>query len=193
MWVAVGMAAVSAYSSMESAKAQNKAANRAQDNANRRYALEAGVAEGQMEEQQQLALEKMTDITRGFLKAKGQATTVQAETMVTGNVAKRLEADRRIKESEAKGKVAKEIDTNVINIAQGMIANKIDTEAILAEAESKKKNSLAIATDMVVAGGQGYMAGSSIQKGFSGTPKVGVKGTGYSSGSVTTMPSIFNT
>jgi pimeloyl-CoA synthetase len=162
-WAAIS-AGTAAYGAYSSAQAQNKASEVAQDNATRRYALESGVAESQMEEQQELALEKMTEITRGFLKAKGQATAVQAETMVTGNVAKRLEADRRIKESEAKGKVAKEIDTNVINIAQGMIANKIDTEAILAEAESKKKNSLAIATDMTMTGLSGYSSGYSTAK-----------------------------
>ncbi len=180
MWV---IAAVSVYSAYESGQAQNRAADRATDNANRRYAIQSGVAENQMEEQQMMALEKMTDVTRGFLVAKGRDKVIQAETGVTGNVQKRLKAMSRTKESEVKGTVAKEIDTNVINIAQGMIANKIDTEALISEAQASKKSSMMIAADMVAAGASGYMTGSSLKKSFSGTGTgTGVKNTGYSSG-----------
>lgn len=147
-WAAIAVG-TSAYGVYSAAEAGNAAADSAQQNASRRYAMQAGIAENQMEEQQTIAMEKMTEVTRKFLVAKGQAKAVQAETMVGGNVQKRLKADRRLKESEAKGKIAKEIDTNVVNIAQDMLAKKIDTEAIMAEAESKKKNAF---TEAAIAG-----------------------------------------
>ena len=119
-----------------------------------------------MEEQNQLALEKMTAVTRQFIKAKGTAKAIQAETMVGGNVAKIAKADMRLKESETKGKVAKEIDTNVINIAQGMIAKKIDTEALVAEALSKKKSGMSLLTDSAMAGVQGGLSGFQLGSGI---------------------------
>ena len=136
--------ALGAYSSSQTAKAQNRASEQnaqlTRDEAQRRYVLESGIATQQMDEQSMLAMEKMTDISRAFLQAKGQAKAIQAESGVGGNVAKRAEAITRTKASEAKGQVAKEIDTNVINIANGMLANKIDTEAILAKAQANKTN-----------------------------------------------------
>lgn len=161
--VAGGMGALSAFSSYSGAKAQNRAASQAQANASRRYALQANIAKNQMEEQQSIAMEKMTDITRSFVLAKGKAKTIQAETMVGGNVQKRLAHQTAMKSSEAKGKIAKEIDTNVVNIAQDMLAKKIDTEAVIAEAESKKKNVFTETAIGTMNGAlQGYQLGSAL-------------------------------
>ena len=175
------MVVLSAYSAKQSADAQTASGKRQVANAERRYALQADVAENQMEEQQELALEKMTDITRQFLVAKGRSKVVQAEAGVTGVTAERMKRVMATKESEAKGKVAKEIDTNVINIAQGMIARKIDTEAMVAEGLAKQKDSLQIATDMVIAGSKGYMMGKSAQSSM-----VGAKSTSYTPSASTT-------
>lgn len=176
-WVAGGMAVVGAYSASESAKANNRAAGRAQANAARRYELQADQAEAMMDEQQIIARDKMTDVTRAFLVAKGKSKAIQAETMVTGASSQRVEAVQRSKFSEAKGKIAQEVDTNVINIAQDMITKKIDTEATIAEAESKKKNVFTETAMGAIQGGmQGYSLGSSM--GGSTKPdtgKVGVK------------------
>ena len=155
--------AVGAYSANQSAKAQNRQARLAEENAERRYAIEAGVASQQMEEQQSIAFEKMTDVTRQFLQSQGQAVAIQAETGVSGKTAQRMEAVTRTKFSEAKGKVAQEVNTNVINIAQGMLASKVDTEALIAEARARRRN-VGIDTMLggVQGGVQGYMLGSSI-------------------------------
>lgn len=144
-----GTAVVGAYSSSQATKASNRAsehnARLTREEAKRRYALESGIAQQQMSEQQNLAMEKMTDISRAFLLASSQDKVIQAETGAGGNVQQRMEAINRTKASEAKGQVAKELDTNVINIANGMLANKIDTEAILAKAQAEKK-SVALST-----------------------------------------------
>lgn len=139
-WGFVAAAVVGAAVSASNASRTNKQNKRTQANARRRYELKAGVAGQQVEEQQQQATALMTDVTRKFLAARGSAEVVRAESGVTGNVSKRLSGVQRTKESEAKGEIAKQIDTNVVNIAQGMLADKIDTEAIVAEAESRKRN-----------------------------------------------------
>ena len=183
MVLAGTMAAVSAASAASAAKANNRAMGAAQDNANRRYALQANQSESMMEEQQIIARDKMTDVTRAFLQAKGKATAIQAETMVTGASSQRVAAVQRSKFSEAKGKVAQEIDTNVINIANGMLTDKIDTEAMISEAESKKKN---VFTETVLGGISGAVSGYSMGK------SVGVKGTGVTSAAnIDDMSTIF--
>ena len=154
--IGFGLAAVGSYSANAAA---NASADAAQDNANRRYALNASVAENQMEEQKSLAMEKMTEVTRGFLITRGTMDAVQAETMVGGNVQKRLKAQNRLDASEAKGQVAKTTNRNIQNIAQDMLAEKVDTEALLMEAESRKKSSLAM---LVEAGGAGLSAYASL-------------------------------
>lgn len=177
-WFATGaMAVVSAYGAMESAKAGNKAASASQANSARRYAIQAGVAEDQMDEQNQIAVEKMTDVTRQFLVAKGRATAIQAEAGVTGATSQRQQSVMRTKASEAKGQIAKEINTNIINIAQDMIATKIDSEAMISEAESRKKNVFTETAMGAIQGGmQGYSMGVSMGAG------AGVKSTGPKTG-----------
>lgn len=182
-------AGVSAYGAYQSAVAGNEQADRASDNARRRYEVKSGISKNQMEEQQTIALEKMTDVTRQFMKARGQAKAIQAETGVAGITEQKKIFDFGAKESETKGRVAKEIDTNVINIAQGMLADKVDTDAMIQEALSKKKGSLSILTDTVVAGAggalQGYQLGSGLSKlsspsTLSGTtPAVSTQETGF--------------
>ena len=180
MVLAGTMAAVSAASAASAASANNKAMGAAQDNARRRYELQANQSKSMMEEQQIVARDKMTDITRGFLQAKSKATAIQAETMVTGASSQRVAAVQRSKFSEAKGKVAQEIDTNVINIANGMLTNKVDTEAMISEAESKKKN---VFTEAVLGGISGGIQGYSLAK------QAGVKDT--SAANIDDMSTIF--
>ena len=176
-FVAGGMAVMSAYSANQAASAGNKAASAAQENAARRYEMEGNVAKNQMEEQQVIARDKMTDVTRAFVQAKGKATAIQAETGVTGASADRIAANQRSKFSEATGKVAQEVDTNVINIAQGMLGKKVDTDAIVAEAESKKKNVFtATAMGALEGGMKGYSMGASMGGGKP-SADVGVKDT----------------
>lgn len=155
--------AISAYGAYSSSQAANRGAAIAEDNANRRYLMQSGIAEAQMEEQAGIARDKMTEISRAFLQAKGKATAIQAETMVGGKTAQRIAATTRTKFSEAKGKVAQEVDTNVMNIAQGMLAKKIDTEAMIMEARNKKQNVYINTLGGAIQGAaSGYMLGTTI-------------------------------
>lgn len=163
-----GTAVVGAYSSIQGTRASNRASEQnarlTREEAKRRYALESGIAQQQMSEQQNLAMEKMTDISRAFLLASSQDKVIQAETGVGGNVQQRMEAINRTKASEAKGQVAKELDTNVINIANGMLANKIDTEAILAKAQAEKKSvALAILSGAISGASTGLQIGGALR------------------------------
>ena len=157
--IIAGSTALSMASAYSSAQAQNANANMQQANARRRYLMQSQVAGEQMEEQKQLAFEKMTEVSQKFLLAKGRATAIQAESGVAGKTVDRAKALQRTKESIVKGKVAREADVNNINIARGMIANKIDTEALIQEAEANKLSSTQIATNMIIAGGRGAVTG----------------------------------
>lgn len=163
-WAVTGtMAAMGAYSAYSGAQAANKAADTANENAKRRYMLESGVALNQMEEQNSLAMQQMTEVGRAYMKAKGEMISAQADSGVAGNVRQRIANVTNTKFSEARGKVASEIDTNVINIAQGMLASKVDTEAIMAEANAKRKNVFTDTLIGAISGGvQGYSAGKAI-------------------------------
>lgn len=166
--------AVGAYSSYSSSKATNRQMQQAQESAERRYMQQADVAEQQFTEQQQNAMEQMTEISRKFLQAKGQAKALQAETGTTGVTAKRIEAVTRTAYSDAKGKLAREIDTNIINIANNMLANRIDTEAVIAEAESKKQN---VFTNTLLGGIQGAVTGVQLGSAIKSFQGSGVKTT----------------
>lgn len=155
----------SAYSASANANAQ---ADTATANAQRRYALKAKISEEQMGEQQQIAREEMTTVTRKIMAIGSQQDVAQAESGVAGNAIERRKHNLRLKEQEAKGKIAKEVDTNVINIAQGMLAEKIDTEALIAEADSRRVSPVNTAINMLGAGVggalQGYQVGSQLSK-----------------------------
>jgi hypothetical protein len=133
------MAGMSAYSSSKTA---NMSAKAKEAEAKRRYLLQSGTAKNQLEEQQGIARDKMTEITRKFALASGSMQAASGESSTGGNVRLRMSKDLALKESEAKGVVAKEVDTNSINIAQGMLADKIDTEAIIGQAKLSKQNVL---------------------------------------------------
>lgn len=167
----IGMTAVGAagaYTSSSAANATANAQSEAQiENANRKYRLESGVSNQQMEEQQGLAMEKMTEISREFLKVKSTAEAQQAESGVAGVSAERIKAVTSTKESEAKGKVAKEINTNVVNIAQGMLASKIETEGIIADAKARM-NPKNVMFDTIMGGIQGGIQGYSMSKSMLG-------------------------
>jgi hypothetical protein len=170
-YLAGGMAVAGAYTAYSANQSANRSADLAAGNASRRYALKANIAENQMEEQNSMAMEKMTDVARNFLKARGTAKAMQAESMVGGNVTKRIEVNNRMKESETKGKVAKEVNTNILNIAQDMLAEKIDTEALIAEALSKKKNGMQMLTDSAMAGVSSGLSGYQLSSSLSAPPK----------------------
>ena len=194
-WVAGSMAVVSAYGASETTKANNRSASRSQANTTRRYLIKAGIAQDQMEEQQQFAVEKMTDVTRQFLVAKGRATAIQAEAGVDGVSSQRQQSVMRTKASEEKGKIAREIDTNVVNIAQDIMADRIDSMAQIDEAESRKKNVFTETAMGAMSGAiQGYSLGSKMggiksasgtgaktaSNGFAGaTPTPDFDGLGY--------------
>lgn len=158
--------AISAYSSYSSSQANNKAQKVSQAEAERRYKLQASISKEQISEQDALALTKMTEITREFAMAKSKALTVQAESGLAGKSMEKRINILGAKESEAKGKVAQEIDTNKINIARDMLANKIDTESIIKESKAREISSANIAINMVSAGMQGYMIGKQLGSNF---------------------------
>lgn len=195
------MAGAGMYSSYQSSKANNKAQARTQEEAQRRYRLQASIAGEQIKEQDMLAMEQMTDISREFLIAKSKALTVQAESGVAGNTKGRVMNVIETKESEAKGKVAKNIDVNKVNIARDMLANKIDTEAIIRESKARELSSSAILTNMLLAGVQGgvsgYNIGSNISSVSKGTTGLNTSATtsasninGYGSAKTTVRPEI---
>lgn len=152
-WWYVGITAASSlYASSEA----NEAAARTQEQTQLRYGEQARVAQQQMLEQQDIAREKMTDVTLQFLAAKGKAVTVQAETGVAGKTAQRRLNILRGKASEAKSKIARDVDTNIMNIANDMLVKKIDADKIMADAEAQKKSSLAILAEAGLAGAKAY-------------------------------------
>jgi len=155
-WMLGGLA-LGAIQGAEAAEAQNEAAQRSQENTKRRYLLQKKQAEGMMEEQQGIRVEQMTAVSRSFLKAKGQSKTVQAETGVSGKVAQRMKFTERAKASEVKGKVSKEIETNIVNIANNMLTKKVDADAMIQEAQSRKQN---VFTAAVMSGLGGAMTGA---------------------------------
>lgn len=143
MWVAVAVGASTAlgvYSSTSAAKAQNAAATRAEQNAQQRYNIENSQTVSMMEEQQNIATEKMTEVSLDFMKQLGTFEAASAETLTGGNVRQRQKFDLLAKEGKVKGQVAKEINTNIINLAQGMLTSKIDTQAMIAEAAASRQN-----------------------------------------------------
>jgi len=166
-WIAGGVA-LSAYSAYMNAQQANKQSKQIEANAKRRNAIQNAVSKDQVAEQSTVAFEQMTEIGREFMKAKGSIVASQAESGVSGKSQRRLNIITSNKEGEAKSKVATEIDTNVVNIARGALARKIDTEAQINEARLMKKNSMQIASDMIVSGASGglvgYQLGSAINQ-----------------------------
>lgn len=142
-----GMAILGGTATYLNGKATNASAEAGQENTRRRYLLKGKNAENQIEEQKSLAMEKMTEVSRQFFKTKGTMEAVRSETMVTGNLAQRLKNQARTDASEAKGQVAKVTNANIVNIAQDMIAEKVDSEAMLMELENKKKSSMQLLLD----------------------------------------------
>lgn len=167
MYFAIAMAGVSAYSAYMSSVEQNKSARNAQDEALYRQRVQDRISEGQIVEQKQNAFMAMSEVAQQKMVSMSKQRNAMSESGVTGNVAKRVESVNRLKFTQASNKVQEEATTNIINIANKQLANKIDTEAILREAESKKKSSLSIATDMAIQGYQGYSIGSSLDRGIS--------------------------
>ena len=157
-WVAAAYAAKSIMDSQASNDNQDRIIGETQ----RRNNIQVGIAENQLENNLVIARDKMTDVSKQFLLAKGQSKVVQAETMVSGNVSKRLDAVRRTKASKAKSDIATDTDTNAINIAQDIMFKQIDSEAQIASANSKKKNTFTMMADAGIAGMQGYAAGASM-------------------------------
>ena len=162
---AIGMAAVSAYSAYSSAEQANNQAEQAANNANRKYALNASQSKNQMNQQKQLATSKMTEVSKAFLKARGTDTALQAETMVGGNLQKRLKFNTATQFTNAKDKVGSEIETNIMNIANGLLVDKINTEGAIADANARRQN---VAMNTIIGGvqgaAQGYQLGTATSK-----------------------------
>lgn len=132
------LAALAAAGSLYGSDQANKQASATQANALQRYGVQAAIAQTQMQQQQDIAREKMTDVTLQFLAAKGKMATAQAESGVAGNVQKRLKLNLRTKASKIKSDIARDVDTNVVNIANKMLINKIDTDKTMADAQAQK-------------------------------------------------------
>lgn len=137
---AVTSTAAGLYGSATAAKAQNEAASRAEANAQQRYNIENSQTVSMMEEQKNMAMSKMTDISRDFVLALGSMEAAYGESETGGNVKKRLQSNLRTKTSEIKDKVATEVNSNIVNLAQGVLASKIDTQAMIAEARASRQN-----------------------------------------------------
>lgn len=155
------LAALAAAGSLYGSDQANKQASATQANALQRYGVQAAIAQTQMQQQQDIAREKMTDVTLQFLAAKGKMATAQAESGVAGNVQKRLKLNLRTKASKIKSDIARDVDTNVVNIANKMLINKIDTDKTMADAQAQKtstagallKAGMAATTSYAQAGG----------------------------------------
>jgi len=163
--ITVGMGTMAAVGSIQASKAQNAAAKMEEDQAKRRYALQSGIAQNQLEEQDNAAIEQMTAISREFMKARGSMAAMMGESDTGGNTQRRLNLALRREESETKGALAKDINTNKINIATGLLADKIDTEAIMQNARAKRISSATMAMNAITAGVSG--AGSAASAGTS--------------------------
>jgi hypothetical protein len=162
MWWLLGGAGIGLASSYISAKAQNENIENSIANSERRYLMQSKVAEGQMEEQQGIARDKMTEASIAFIKARSTAKAVQAETGASGNTAQVKQFQLKTQEDKIKGQIKKEIDTNVINIAQGMIANKIDTEAMIDQALSQGFYGSGALANLISGGLSGGISGLTI-------------------------------
>jgi len=162
----IGMGAMGALGASSAASSANAQADLTSEAAQRKYRLESGVATQQMDEQQSIALLKMTDISREFIQAKSTAKVQEAEMGTSGVTSERMERVMSTKASEARGAVAQEVDTNVVNIAQGMLASKIETESTIAQANASRKNVL---FDSILGGIQGGLQGYSLGNSLGGT------------------------
>lgn len=163
------MAGASMYSTNQTARANNRSQRITQEEANRRYLFQESIMKDQIEEQDNMALSQMTDLSREFLIAKGKMETTQAESGVSGKSVDRASVILSNKEAEAKSKLATEIDTNKINIARDMMANKIDTEAIIRESKARELSSTQILTNTLISGVQGGASGYILGKSLFGS------------------------
>jgi len=161
--VAGASTAMGLFSGYSSAKTANMSAKAQEKEAKRRYALQAGTTKNQLEEQRGIARDKMTEISKQFLAASGSMQAASGESLTGGNVRSRIKRDLGSKESEASIQKLSEVNTNVINIAQGMLAEKIDTEAIIGQARLSKKNVL---METAMGALQGVSSGSSSMSGL---------------------------
>ena len=158
-------AATAITGSVLGAQATNRAASQSQQDILDRWEWQAMIGKEQIQEQQQDVLEKTTDITRKFLTTKGKMTAAQAGMGVTGKTAQRMALMTRAEASELKSKVMKEAETNVVNIANNVMAKKLDADANITKLQSQKKSTAAIIFNAASAGMQGYSMGSN----FAGT------------------------
>jgi NCAIR mutase (PurE)-related protein len=170
VWLAAaagGMAALSMYSTRSSMKAQGQQARNQAEAQSKRYALQADIAKSQMLEQDQIAMEEMLKVKKAFKAKTGTMEAVQAESLVTGKTAEKRKFLAKTQESEALGKVATEVDTNKQNIANNMLAKKIDSDAIIADARAKTLSKSDAILGMLTAGASGAASGAMMYSAFS--------------------------
>lgn len=146
------MAASSVYSSIQA----NQQARRTQSNAMLQYGEEARIVKQRMLEQQDIAREEMTNVTLEFLDAEAKMESQITASGLAGKTAQRRLNILKGKASEAKSKISRDVDTNVINIANNMIVKKIDTDRTLANAEAQKTGALGILAKAGLAGMKAY-------------------------------------
>ena len=152
-------AATAITGSVLGAQATNRAASQSQQDILDRWEWQAMIGKEQIQEQQQDVLSKTTDITRKFLTTKGKMVASQAGMGVTGKTAQRMALMTRAKASELKSKVMKEAETNVVNIANNVMAKKLDADANINKLQSQKKSTAAILMSAAMAGMSGYSTG----------------------------------
>lgn len=160
--VTAGMAAMGAASAYMASSSANAQAKRMEQNALQQSAFQNELSRTQMSEQQALALEQQTELNRNFMRERGTMTAMYAEGETTGKSMQRIERRLQSSYSEVKAQYNRETRTNIINIAQGALANKIDTERLIAEARSKRVSPLQTAMNMVQGAASGASTGGQL-------------------------------
>lgn len=165
-YAVIAMASIAVASSYASTQAQNAQSKIMGDNARQQNAIAQAQAKSQIEEQQGFALEQQTQINRNFLKERGTMVAIQAEGETTGKSITRSQRKLASSYSEVKAQYNKETQTNIINIAQGALATKIDTDRMIMEAQAKRVSPMMRNLNMISAGAQGAYTGYQLNSAF---------------------------
>ncbi len=157
------------YNAYENAKAQNEAIKTQVKTAERRYRQQKDLTELREIQQQQLAVVAGTKVQRDFMLANGNFIASVAETETSGNSVERIKADLRTKRDEAQGRVIENAQTNILNLANSLSAQREDQMIIAQNAIAKMKDPFTEALDGAISGAiQGLSFGAGLSGAMSG-------------------------
>lgn len=162
------------YNAYENAKAQNEAIKTQVKTAERRYRQQKDLTELREIQQQQLAVVAGTKVQRDFMLANGNFIASVAETETSGNSVERIKADLRTKRDEAQGRVIENAQTNILNLANSLSAQREDQMIIAQNAIAKMKDPFTEALDGAISGA---MQGLNFGAGLSGVMSSGSSAT----------------